>query len=166
MSSKWLFTWPKRIARLAKSWIEYLFNASSANLKPSKSDSNLKLSDHFILKLILFFKKKIEEQIDGQYRLIQKKIKELEPNKLRAYNDLLAKQREMQDRIAQSESRVNEINSRIRQYESDEKSNSLRKEYLNLEKSYQTLRRDADSLHEELEIANLVCPFFSFINLH
>lgn len=97
----------------------------------------------------------IEEQIEGQYRLIQKKIKELEPGKLRAYNDLLAKQRELQDRTMQSESRLNELNGRIRQYESDEKSNSLRKEYLNLEKSYQTLKKDTDSLHEELEIANL-----------
>lgn len=98
----------------------------------------------------------IEEQIEGQYRLIQKKIKELEPGKLRAYNDLLAKQRELQERTVQNEGRLNELTARIRQYESDDKSNSLRKEYLSLEKTLQTLRRDADSLHEELEIANLV----------
>jgi hypothetical protein len=34
---------------------------------------------------------KSEEQIEGQYQAIQKRINELEPGKLRAYNDLLAK---------------------------------------------------------------------------
>jgi hypothetical protein len=41
----------------------------------------------------------IEDQIDAQYNAIQKKIKELEPGKLRAYNDLLAKQKEYHDRL-------------------------------------------------------------------
>ena len=41
----------------------------------------------------------IEEQIDAQYNAIQKKIKELEPGKLRAYNDLLAKQKDYHDRF-------------------------------------------------------------------
>ena len=67
----------------------------------------------------------------------------------------MAKQRELQDRAVHSENRLNEINNRIRQYESDDKSNSLRKEYLNLEKSLRNLKKDADALHEELEISNL-----------
>eukprot|EP01038_Epipyxis_sp_PR26KG_P011164 gene11164-14981_t len=97
----------------------------------------------------------VEEQIEGVYRNIQKRINELEPGKLRAYNDLMARQREFQDRVMHSENRLNEINQKIHQYESDQKNNSLRKDYLNLEKTYQSLKKDYDSLQEELEIANM-----------
>ena len=34
---------------------------------------------------------KVEDQIEAQYRAIQNRIDELEPGKLRAYNDLLSK---------------------------------------------------------------------------
>jgi DNA repair exonuclease SbcCD ATPase subunit len=77
----------------------------------------------------------IEDQIEDQYRAIQKKIKDLEPGKLRAYNDLLNKQKEYHERLMHSEHKLNEINAKIRHYETDDKSNSLRKEFLNLEKA-------------------------------
>ena len=98
---------------------------------------------------------KAEEQIEGQYQAIQKRINELEPGKLRAYNDLLAKQRELQERIGHGDHRLNEINDKIRQYETDEKSNTHRKEFAQLERQYRSLRRDADALDEELEIVGL-----------
>jgi intraflagellar transport protein 74 len=47
------------------------------------------------------------------------------------------------------------VNNQIRSYESDDKSNSLRKEYMVLEKKYISLKREAESLEEELNIANL-----------
>lgn len=98
---------------------------------------------------------KIEAQIEAYYRSVQARINELEPGKLRAYNDLLARQREMQERASASERKLNEINSRIRQYEADDKSNSIRKQYSVLEKTYQSLKRDLAAVQEELAIANL-----------
>ncbi len=74
---------------------------------------------------------------------------------MRAYNDLVAKQREFQDRALHSENRLNEVNSRIRHYESDDKSNSLRKDFLALEKQAQSLKKDADYLQEDLDTAQL-----------
>jgi intraflagellar transport protein 74 len=97
----------------------------------------------------------IEEQIEGIHRSIQKRLNEMEPGKLRAYNELMMKQKDLQDRLSQSEHRLGDINHAIRSYESDEKNNSLRKEYLSLEKKYQSLKKDSESLQEELEIANL-----------
>ena len=97
----------------------------------------------------------VEEQIELQYRAIQARINDLEPGKLRAYNELLAKQRELQERAMHGEQRLVQINARIRSYESDDKSNSHRKEYSNLERVYQSFKKDADSLQEELEIASM-----------
>lgn len=97
----------------------------------------------------------VEESIDNIYRSIQARINELDPDRLRNYNDLHNKQKELQDRCMQCESKLKEINSRIRSYETDDKSNVARKEYSNLERVYQSLRKDADSLQEELEIASL-----------
>mmetsp|Transcript_65909 Transcript_65909/g.129665 ORF Transcript_65909/g.129665 Transcript_65909/m.129665 type:complete len:600 (+) Transcript_65909:57-1856(+) len=97
----------------------------------------------------------IEEQIEQQYRAIQQRINELEPGKLRAYNELLARQRELQERVVMNEQRLNETNGMIRHYESDEKSNSLRKEYVRLEKDQQSLQKDVVALKEELDIASL-----------
>ncbi len=100
----------------------------------------------------------VEEQIENIHRNIQKRLNELEPGKLRGYNDLMFKQKELQDRLHYSENRLNEINHNIRAYESDEKNNSLRKEYLLLEKQYQSLKKDSESLQEELDIASLSDP--------
>jgi chromosome segregation ATPase len=100
----------------------------------------------------------VEEQIDGIHRSIQKRLNDLEPGKLRVYNELMMRQKELQDRYLLSENRLNEINNSIRNYESDEKNNSLRKEYLSLDKHYQQLRKDSDSLQEELDIASLQDP--------
>lgn len=97
----------------------------------------------------------VEMQIEAYYRSIQGRINELEPGKLRAYNDLLAKQRDMQERASASEARLNDINSRIRQYESDDKANSVRKQYVALEKTHQNLRKDVEGVQAELAIANL-----------
>jgi len=98
----------------------------------------------------------VEEQIEAQYRAIQARIDELEPGKLRAYNELLSRQRDYQEKILQIENKISEINSRIRDYESQDKGlGSHRKEYLHLEKLIQTCRKDAENLQEELEIASL-----------
>jgi chromosome segregation ATPase len=97
----------------------------------------------------------VEDQIEGIHRSIQKRLNDLEPGKLRAYNDLMMKQKELQDRFLSSEKRLNDINNAIRNYESDEKSNSLRKEYMALEKQSQNLKKDSESLQEELDIASL-----------
>ena len=97
----------------------------------------------------------VEDQIEAQYRTIQARINDLEPGKLRAYNELLAKQRELQERAMHGEQRLAHVNSRIRSYESDDKSNSHRKEYSSLERTFQSLKKDADSLQEELEIASM-----------
>eukprot|EP01034_Spumella_vulgaris_P025433 gene25433-31896_t len=96
----------------------------------------------------------IEDQIEAHYRSIQKRMNELDPGRLRAFNDLTAKQREFQDRTMHSENRLNEINSRIRHYESDDKANALRKDYLSLEKQCQSLKKDLDSLQEDLDVAS------------
>lgn len=55
----------------------------------------------------------IEEQIEAQYRAIQQRINELEPGRLRAYNELLARQRDLQDRVMHSEARLNDINGQV-----------------------------------------------------
>jgi chromosome segregation ATPase len=97
----------------------------------------------------------IEGQIEAHYRSIQTRINDLEPGKLRAYNDLLARQREMYEKVNTSESRLNDINSRIRQYESDDKANAVRKQYTALEKTLQNLKRDMEAVQEELSISSL-----------
>jgi hypothetical protein len=83
---------------------------------------------------------------------VQKRINELEPGKLRAYNDLLGRfvssvfsttwpslihycrQKDLQERINQGEARLHEVNSAIQHIEEGEKGYSHRKEYANLEK--------------------------------
>lgn len=97
----------------------------------------------------------VEEQIENIHRNIHKRINEMEPGKLRAYNDLMARQRELQDRFLQCEQRLNEINNYIRSYEADDKSNSIRKEYTSLERQFQALKKDQEAMQDELEIANL-----------
>jgi intraflagellar transport protein 74 len=110
---------------------------------------------HLYFLLFFLVPSQIEDQMDALQRTIQKRISELEPGKLRAYNDLLARQHELQDRALQSENKLNDVNGRIRQYESDDKANFLRKEFLNLERTFQSLRKETESLKEELEIANM-----------
>ena len=96
-----------------------------------------------------------EDQIQSYYKQIQSRINDLEPGKLRAYNDLLAKQKDLFEKIHMIEAKTNEANVKIRHYESENKTSSFRKEYLSLEKAYQLLKKDLDSLIEELEIASL-----------
>ncbi len=98
---------------------------------------------------------KVEEEIESIYRSIQQRINEMEPDKLRSYNDLHNKQKELQDRCMQCENKLTEINNRIRHLEADDKSNIARKEYSNLERQYQSLLKDANALQEELEIASM-----------
>lgn len=97
----------------------------------------------------------LDQQLETYYRNIQARLNDLEPSKLKTYNDLMTRQRELHEKTLQAEGKLNEINNRIKQYESDEKSNSYRKEYSSLDKIFITLQKDADSLREELEIANL-----------
>jgi hypothetical protein len=44
---------------------------------------------------------------------VQARINELEPGRLRAYNELQARQRELQERLLHSENRLNEINGQV-----------------------------------------------------
>ena len=44
---------------------------------------------------------RVEEEIESIYKSIQQRINEMEPDKLRVYNDLHGKQKEMQDRCMQ-----------------------------------------------------------------
>eukprot|EP00981_Chlorochromonas_danica_P002751 scaffold537_cov180-Ochromonas_danica.AAC.56 len=97
----------------------------------------------------------LEEQIENIQGAIQKRINDLDPNRLRAYNELLMRQKDLQDRLMQSEARLNAVNNQVRAYESDDKSSSIRKEFVSLEKAFQSLHKDADSLQEELDIANM-----------
>lgn len=97
----------------------------------------------------------LEEQIENYYRSIQNRINDLEPAKLRAYEDLHVKQKELNERAIASENKLNEINAKIERYESNEKGNSYRKEYSQLEKQINNLSKDASSLREELAITNL-----------
>lgn len=97
----------------------------------------------------------LEEQLEAHYRAIQARINELEPGKLRAYNDLMAKQREYQEKTQQSEHKLNELSARLRQLEADDKGSSLRKEYVLLEKTVQNKKRDLQTAQEELDIVNL-----------
>jgi chromosome segregation ATPase len=96
-----------------------------------------------------------DEQIAKIHESIQRRINDLEPGKLRAYNELMSRQKELQERFFQCEHRLNEVNNFIRSYESDDKSNALRKEYLALERQIQGLKKDSEALQEELDIANL-----------
>lgn len=45
----------------------------------------------FLLICMISFLFKVEDQIEAQYNAIQSRINELEPGKLRAYNELLSK---------------------------------------------------------------------------
>mmetsp|Transcript_8599 Transcript_8599/g.9120 ORF Transcript_8599/g.9120 Transcript_8599/m.9120 type:complete len:597 (+) Transcript_8599:66-1856(+) len=98
---------------------------------------------------------KLEESIANHYQTVQKRINELEPGKLRAYNELLERQRDYQEQVAQKEAKLHEVNGLIAQMEEDEKGYSHRKEYLALEKQLGTAKRNYDSLNEEYEIAML-----------
>lgn len=98
---------------------------------------------------------RVEEEIESIYKSIQQRINEMEPDKLRVYNDLHSKQKEMQDRCMQCENKLTEFNNRIRHLEADDKSNAARKEYSSLERLYQSLVKDANALQEELEIASM-----------
>jgi archaellum component FlaC len=69
----------------------------------------------------------VEDQIESQYRAIQARINDLEPGKLRSYNEILSKQKEYQERIMINDNRLNEVNARIRQLEGEDKSSSYRK---------------------------------------
>lgn len=93
--------------------------------------------------------------MDTIHQQIQKRINDLDPGRLRAYNELLIRQKELQDRLLQSETRLNNVNSQIRAYENDDKSNHFKKEYLTLERNCQSLKRDLQALQEELDIANM-----------
>jgi intraflagellar transport protein 74 len=97
----------------------------------------------------------MEDQIETIHRSIQKRINDMDSGRLRYYNELMLRQKELQDRLLANESRLNSLNTTIRSYEADEKTNSLRKEYLILERKLQSLRKEKDSLQEELDIANL-----------
>lgn len=97
----------------------------------------------------------IEEQIENIHHIIQKRINDMEPGRLRAYNELMVRQKDLQDRMLQCETRLNHVNTTVRSYEADEKTNALRKEYLALERNYQSLRKDSEAIREELEIASL-----------
>jgi chromosome segregation ATPase len=97
----------------------------------------------------------LEEQLEAHYRAIQARINELEPGKLRAYNDLMAKQREYQEKTQHSEHKLNELTARLRQLEADDKGSSLRKEYVALEKAIQGKKRELQTAQEELDIVNL-----------
>lgn len=97
----------------------------------------------------------VEEQIEVIHRAIQKRINDMEPGKLRAYNELIVRQKELQDRLLACEQRLNNVNGSIRTYESDDKANALRREYLSLERELQGLRKDGAALTEELDIASL-----------
>lgn len=97
----------------------------------------------------------IEDQIETIHRAIQKRINDMEPGRLRAYNELMVRQKDLQDRMLQCDTRLNHVNTTIRSYEADEKTNALRKEYLTLERNYQSLRKDSEALREEIEIASL-----------
>ena len=83
----------------------------------------------------------LEEQIENYYRSIQNRINDLEPAKLRAYEDLHVKQKELNERAIASENKLNEINAKIERYESNEKGNSYRKEYSQLEKQINNLSK-------------------------
>lgn len=97
----------------------------------------------------------LEEQLDQHYRQIQARINELEPNKLRTYNDLMNKQREYQEKTHIAEQKLNELTLRLRQLDSDDKSSTLRKEYMQLEKIIQLKKKELQTSQEELEIVNL-----------
>eukprot|EP01031_Cornospumella_fuschlensis_P026278 gene26278-31744_t len=94
----------------------------------------------------------LEEQMDNIHRQVQKRINELDPNRLRAYNELSMRQKDLQDRLLQSEARLSQVNGQIRSYEQDDKNNALRKEYMALERTLQSLKKDAEGLQEELDI--------------
>ena len=85
----------------------------------------------------------LEEQIENYYRTIENRINELEPAKLRTYEDLHVKQKELNERAIASENKLNEINAKIERYESNEKGNSYRKEYSQLEKQLNNLSKGA-----------------------
>jgi len=97
----------------------------------------------------------VEDQIDNIHKNIQKRINEMEPGRLRSYSELMMKQKELQDRLLQYESRLNDVNNQIHSCDADDKTNSMRKEYQGLEKTYQGLKKDCDALQEELDIASL-----------
>jgi intraflagellar transport protein 74 len=97
----------------------------------------------------------MEDQIETIHRSIQKRINDMDSGRLRYYNELMLRQKELQDRLLANDCRLNSLNTTIRSYEADEKTNSLRKEYLILERKLQSLRKEKDSLQEELDIANL-----------
>ncbi|CAE7562896.1 IFT74, partial [Symbiodinium microadriaticum] len=95
---------------------------------------------------------KIEDSIHAHYQSIQKRINELEPGKLRAYNELMERQKDLQERINQGEARLHEVNSAIQQIEEGERGYSHRKEYASLEKQIAAARRNYESLSEEYDI--------------
>lgn len=158
---RWHDTCPRRTSSWDRTWIGSWRNARTGRLRLYRLCDYLSRLSHAMvliteLAVTAFFRcMQIEDQIEAQYRAIQQRVNELEPGKLRSYNELIARQRELQDRNMLSENRLGEINRQIHMYESDDKSNALRKEYLALEKTYNSLKKDADALNEELAIANL-----------
>jgi hypothetical protein len=54
-------------------------------------------------------------KIEIHYRNIQSRINDLEPGKLKAYNELIAKQKDYHERAITAENKLNEINSKIKQ---------------------------------------------------
>ena len=97
----------------------------------------------------------VEEQLDAHYRAIQARINELEPGKLRAYNELMAKQKDYQEKVSNCEHKLSDINGRMRQLEGDDHNSSLKKEYAALEKQLQSKRKDLTTFQEELDIVSL-----------
>ena len=51
----------------------------------------------------------MEENITNYYQTIQKRINELEPGKLRAYNELLERQKDFLEQVAQKEAKLHEV---------------------------------------------------------
>lgn len=98
----------------------------------------------------------IEDQLANHYKQIEKRINELEPGKLRSYNELINSKKDMESYLSITGSKLNEINGQIHAYENDDRGvHSYRKDYEALEKQVTAAARDEAMLQEELEIAGL-----------
>jgi len=88
-------------------------------------------------------------------RAAEKKIEKLEPSKLKTYEELIAKSRNLQVEGQNKEAELEQMRHKVHELESIVRGGGLREEYNAEERRAAGLRKQIVALEEDMEIANL-----------
>lgn len=99
---------------------------------------------------------RIENEIDGMYRLIEERIrKRAAPEKLKEYLELLETRRNYQDEVQRKMEGVNELRQQLQQSQSKLKSNIYRIQHTQEESKIEHLVKTLQQVREQIEISKM-----------